>query len=249
MIRVLVAVCVLASLAGAASATWCELDFSGPNGALPTDLISTGDPSDGGSFSLDENLLVHDTSGSAHYVTHVCPIEEDMIAAVDFRVEGSNWEFAWEITTDDPSSGRCLQLSHGQQEDGSWAYSFSEFEWWIPEGTSPPGTAYTWHNGTPVSEVVVSTPGQLVGWNYVSIWYLIWPRRVRITVGNAVGNEVIYEELHQPIPGGLSVGLGCGTADAGSPAFEYVWVTYISPVEETTWGRIKALYGSAVSPN
>jgi len=246
MVRVLVTVCVLASLAGAASGTWCELDFwSSPNGTLPPGLTSTGDPSDSGSFSVQEHLLVHDSAGSAHYVTHNCPHEEDMVASIDFRVEGTNWEFAWEITIDDPSSGRCLLLSHGEREDGTWAYSFSEFEWWIPEGTTPPGTEYTWHNGTPVSEVVVPTPGPLVGWNYVSIQYWPWPRRIIIVVGV----EQIFEELHQCTPGAHSMGLGCRATDAGSPAFEYLWLVYISPVEETTWGRIKALYGSAVSPN
>jgi hypothetical protein len=246
MTRVLVLVCVLALLPVSASGVFCELDiWPSPNGTLPPGLISTGDPSDGGSFSVQEHVLVHDSSGSAHYVTHNCPHEEDMVASIDFCVEGTNWEVAWEITADDPSSGRCLRLSHGQQEDGTWAYTFSEFEWWIPAGTSPPGTAYTWHNGTSVSEVVAPTDGPLVGWNYVNIWYLMWPRRIRVTVGF----DPIFEELHQCIPGAHSMGLGCRATDAGSPAFEFLSLSYISPVEETTWGRVKALYGNAVSPD
>jgi hypothetical protein len=230
------AVTILAlSIPCLASGLECDEFFDGEDGSLPALFTSTGDPNDEGTFAIQGGALVHSESGTAHYVWWC-----DAFLPADsiwFEVLGAEWEFAWRINSDSATTGTCIRLSHDDRH-GEWAYSLSRVSWWCPDASARPECQLTWHNGTEDWTVVYPTGGPVAGWQLVQITDAFPPSGM---ISVTVGGEPIFEQSCEANPGGL-VGLGCSGGELGVPAFDFVVVSWPDPVEQSTWGSIKALY-------
>ena len=209
--------------------------FDLPDGTVPFGWVSTGAPDDMGTFSVQSGAFVHDSVGTSHYYYDWCP---NGIGYYTFLVEGSGWEFAWRISMADPSSGRCLTLSHGERE-GQWEYTFTEFAWQVPDAPSGRDTEYSWHLGTPLRTVSVPTPGPLLGWHLIDILDLdpAGPPRVEIRADW----ELLFQEEYAPIAEGYQ-GFGCSTEPSLTPALDDFIIGWPDPVERSSWGSVKGRF-------
>ena len=221
-------------LATCAPALDCVDQFDGPDGTLPDWWRWTGDPEGGGSFAVEGGALTHTEPGAVHYVYIVCEVQE---AWYSFDVEGSCWDFAWNIWPTGPSrAGKCLRLSHDQRY-GEWAISLADLNWQNLDSTEYPDGFLMWHNATEVKHVAVPTGGPLTGWHNVQIdCPSAGVFRVRLD-----GVPIIDETWDDASSYG-NQGFGCTSVEAGTPALDNLVISFPDPVEPETWGMIKALY-------
>jgi len=221
--------------AGHAQGTWWEY-FEYPDGTLPAEMVSTGDPGDEGAFAVQGSTLSHTVAGSAHYIWdwEMSYFEMDGYA---FEVWGANWDFAWRIFASNRTSGRCLRLSHTDRY-GQWAYAFSEFEWSLPEAGARPETQWTWHTGVDLRVALYPSGGPTEGWHLVEIMDNYASDRVRIKIDG----ELVLEESYERIQLHGFEGFGCPDGESGVPALDYLLLWWPCPVESVTWGMIKAMY-------
>ena len=236
--RHILAVCaVVALLAPVCHGQFTEITFSYPDGSVPEWLFPTGDPDDEGAFEVLGGVLRNVEAGSAHYLSF--GYQTDGLSSMTFEAEGTNWIVAWQVALSDPLSGRCVWFSHGER-DGSWGFTLSEFAWEVPEGTTFPETAFTWHNGVDLNTWHVPTVGPLSGWHEIEIDFgtTIWVFRISVDRELILG-PISVEPFYDPWP---SLGLGCQESDACATAFDNIFLQFKSPVQADTWGRIKSMY-------
>ncbi len=232
MSRTVIALLVFAIPISAAG-LYCEETFDYDDGTLPVGFVITGDSGEPGAFAVLSGAFTHSETGVAHYAWLTCDGPPPDL--FHFEVQDGYWDFAWRITWD-PSSGRCLRLSH-DDNSGQWAYSFSEFSWWSLDPSVCPDCQWMWHNGTALRTVLHHTEGPAEGWHSVQIFDNPYQHYVRIRVDG----ELIFEETYEDIYGNIH-GFGCSGGSVGSPAFDNVWFEWDDPVEAATWGAVKALY-------
>jgi hypothetical protein len=233
-------VALLAVLVAIAAVTASGLgymdDFDGSDGTFPSEWRWTGDPRGGGSFLVYDGAFVHVAGGYVHYYRQSGGRYRPGLGAFyDLRIRDAHWIFAWRITTQDGSTGRCLWLSHDDLW-GSWGYTFAEFSWETLDPVQYPDGQYMWHNGTVLRMAHHPTSGPLAGWHWVSVDDGSETHAV-ITVDG----EEIFNEPYEYIEEGLQ-GIGCLGEGEMTPAFDLVWANWPDPVAQSTWGSIKALF-------
>jgi len=219
-----------------AQGSWWE-HFEYPNGTLPAEVISTGDAADEGAYTVVDNILSHTSSGAAHYIFDWGDVPTIEIDGYGFEVWGANWDFAWRVCGTDPTSGRCLRLSHTDRY-GQWAYALSEFAWSLPEASARREAQWTWHTGVDLRVSLYPTEGPADGWQTIEInddWG-------RDTVRVKVDDQLIFKEGYERIAFRGYPGFGCSDVDSGAPSLEYIVLWWPCPVESATWGRVKAMY-------
>ncbi len=231
-VALVVVLCVPCSALGLS----CDEYFEENEGSLPSLMIPTCDPNDTGQLVVQGGVLAHTQPGPAHIVW-LC---ESWFppGGVWLEVYGAEWEFAWRITAHSASSGTCLRLSHDDRH-GEWGYSLSKVSWECPDPSVCPDCQYMWHSGTEEWTVSHPTGGPVEGWQLVRITeFEPTPDIVRV----AVDSIVIFEGSCGPCPEWLYTGLGCSGGEGGEPIFDNLSVWWPDPVEESTWGSVKALY-------
>jgi hypothetical protein len=234
--RVLVMAVLVVFVPLAASGLSCEEQFNEADGESPPEFDSTGAPGDTGEFTVESGVLAHTHPGSAHLVW-LCESWFPPGGAY-FDVLGSRWEFAWRITMHSALSGTCLRLSHDDRY-GEWAYSVSKVSWECPDASSCRDCQYAWHSGTEEWTVSYPTGGPVEGWQTVSVVEYGPPSN---TVRIRIDGEVVFDQECGPTPESCLSGLGCSGGEGGAPAFDFVIVEWPDPVEESTWGSVKALF-------
>ena len=207
------------------------------DGTMPSMMVSTGDPADTGAFTVQDEDFLHSAAGSAHYVYLWLDAWFMPLDAYEFRVWGAPWDFAWRIGVEDPSSGRCLRLSHTDRH-GQWAYVLSEFEWSVPGSDGGRPCEWTWHRGTDVSISLFPTDGPAEGWHDIFVIDM-WSRdSLRVKVDN----ELVFAKRYERIGFNGYTGFGCEDVGAGAPSWDYFAFWWPSPVEPVSWGKMKAMY-------
>jgi len=226
----LVLVFFVASAAAAKPPSFLET-FSYADGSFPPDWIWTGDSQGGGQFAVQDSQFVHVDGGYAYYV-RVVPEHPCYQGYFDFDVKDSNWEFAWGIYGF-PDHGWCCRLYHNDAW-GQPGYTLTYSEWSTLPGH--PEGQWMFHNSTDLSISHYWT-GPLVGWHHITIEDVLGG--LLITVD---GREVIFSGGSFNAGGHVGLGATAGSGDL-TPAFDNVeYDAYYSPVEATTWGRIKSLF-------
>jgi hypothetical protein len=231
---------LIAMLIGAAATTSFALGyfdaFEYPDGTFPPKWTWTGDPRGGGSFLVYDGAFTHVSGGSVYYFRSDTRDGRPGLGAVyGFGVKGTNWIFAWRITTSDTMQGRCLWLSHDDLW-GSWGYTFAEFSWETLDPAQYPDGQYMWHNGTPLRLGHHATDGPLEGWHIVLI-----DDQSETHAVITVDGEDIFDEPYEFIEDGFQ-GIGCVVDGEMTPAFDDIGGDWPDPVEQTTWGSMKALF-------
>lgn len=234
--RVATAVLLVLCIPCVAPGLSCEEFFDGDDGSLPMLFASTGDPDDVGAFAIQSAALVHTQPGTAHYIWLCEPyLPADWIG---FEVLGAEWEFAWRINAHSATSGTCIRLSHDDRH-GEWAYSLSKVSWWCPDPSVCPECQFMWHNGMEEWTVEHPTGGPVGGWQLVQITDAQPPSgMIRVKIDGVL----VFEQSCEPPPNCGLVGLGCSGGEGGVPAFDTICVEWPDPVDQSTWGSIKALY-------
>ena len=235
-ILLLAMVCVVVPCIAQAQGNWWE-HFEYPDGTLPAQMVFTGDPADEGAFAVLGNALSHTLSGSAHYIWDWERVPDIAIDGYAFEVWGANWDFAWRVSGSDPTSGRCLRLSHSDRH-GQWGYAFSEFAWSLPGDGARPESQWTWHSGVDLRVSLYATAGPAEGWHLVEIMDDHANDLVRVKIDG----ELILEEGYERIGLFGYPGFGCADGESGAPALEYIVLWWPCPVESATWGMVKAMY-------
>jgi hypothetical protein len=232
LILVLVLICGAASAGAQANdpANFSE-EFSFPDGSIPPDWTWTADPLGEGQFAVQDSQFVHLSGGSSYYV-RVSP-EDSMCYQGWYRfdVKDSDWEFAWGVHGT-AQSGSCCRLYHNDAW-GQPGFTMTYSEWSVPP--EYPDGQYMFHNSTDLF-IAHSWTEPLVGWHHVEIEDILG--FLRITVDDS---QVIFDQ--SSFNGGGHVGLGAIAGGEMTPAFDNVeHVAYHSPVEQTSWGRMKAMF-------
>jgi hypothetical protein len=233
--RVLTIALLVLCLPSVSSGLMCEETFDGEDGSLPDLFASTGDPDDAGALVIQGGAFAHTQLGSAHYIWRC----EPMLTADSFAlsVRGAEWEFAWRIDPSDPRLGTCMLLSHDDRH-GEWAYSLSKVSWSCPDPGVCPECQFMWHSGTEEWTLVYPTGGPVQGPQLVWIWDPAPPYGHVVVY---INQELVFDQACDPPQVGL-VGLGCSGGEIGSASFEWVEFLWPDPVEQSTWGALKALY-------
>ena len=230
---VLILMCV-AAWAGAQAndpANFSE-EFSYADGSLPPDWMWTCDPQGEGQLAVQDSQFVHVSGGASYYVR----IPSDSVTCYQgwyrFDVKDSNWEFAWGINGF-PDHGWCYRLYHNDAW-GQPGFTLTYSEWSVPPEC--PEGEYMFHSGTDLY-VTHSWTGPLVGWHHVTIEDILG--FLLITVDDT---QVIFSESSFCLSGYVGLGATAGSGDS-TPAFDNVeHVAYHSPVEQSSWGSIKAMF-------
>ena len=229
---ILTLVCIVAGAAVATSTPPNFLEtFTYPDGSSPPDWVWTGDPQGGGQFAVLDNQFVHLDGGYVYYVRLV-PEHPCYQGWYDFDVKDSNWEFAWGIcgTAD---SGWCCRLYHNDAW-GQPGYTLTYSEWSTLPGF--PDGQYMFHNCTD-QYIWHSWTEPMVGWHHITIEDILG--ELLVTVDHS---QVIFYQWSPALGGYVGLGATAGSG-AETPAFDNVqYEAYWSPVEETSWGRVKSLF-------
>ena len=228
--RTATVILVVLVLASGSSADEFFDTFDEPDGSLPSEWTWTGDPRGGGEFQVQSGTFAHVDGGHVHYFRHA---DVTGVGRYEFDVMDSYWSFAWRITTSDPDQGRCLELYHNDYWGGQWKYSLTEFSWYTLGGY--PQGQYMWPNGSNL-DIVHHTSGPVSGWHHITVvdeldQVQVW-----------VDGSLIFDEQVEPIPEGY-IGLGSATGSGTmTPQFDNVRFSFNVPVEDATWGAVKALF-------
>jgi len=214
----------------------CDTWFPEAEGTLPALMFPTGAPDDPGELVVQDGVLYHTEPGSAHLVW-LCDSWFPP-GGMGFEVLGAEWEAAWRITGESSSSGECLLLSHDDLH-GDWSYSLSKMSWEGPDPSVCPDCQYMWHNGTAEWTLTYPTDGPVEGWQVV---WIVEPEPPSHIVSVTIDQVSIFEVSCEAAPEGCLTGLGCSGGEVGAPSFDNLTVWWPDPVEEETWGRVKALY-------
>ena len=234
----LIAVLAIASVSfgqGPTSGFWDTFDY--PDGAFPDWWYWTGYSEGGGHFLVYGGAFTHVEGGAVYYYRGTRWANRNLPGFYEFLVKDSYWVFAWRISTNDPTAGRCLWFSHDDLS-GSWAYTFAECSWENLDPGEYPDGQFMWHNATVLRSVEHPLAGPLVGWHTVRI-HEQGPQALELEIH--VDADQIFEESYEYIPEGYQ-GLGCLAGGVMTPAFDSIWAQWPDPVEDETWGRVKALY-------
>lgn len=236
MRRLLLAFLGVAMGAGAATADLPDFveTFTYPDGSIPTDWVWTGDPQGGGEFAVQNGEFVHLDGGYVYYVRLVIDYPCDQ-GTYEFDVKDSNWEFAWQITGTSESGG-CWRLYHNDAW-GQPGFTLSYGAWsTLPEY---PDGLYMFHNCEDWY-VYHHWTEPLVGWHHITIADILG--FLTITLDDS--EEIFWARGSRAGGRESLVGLGATAGSGvGTPAFDNVeYKAYYSGVEETRWGRIKAMY-------
>jgi hypothetical protein len=96
-----------------------------------------------------------------------------------------------------------------------------------------------WHSGTEEWTLLYPTGGPVEGRQQVQVAESEPPSDiVRVTIDQVL----IFELSCEQAPEWCLTGIGCSGGEVGVPAFDYLDVWWPDPVEESTWGSVKALY-------
>jgi hypothetical protein len=224
-----------ACLAQPAAGYWDTFDL--PDSSLPAEWAWTGFAEGGGSFLVYDGAFTHVGGGPAYYYRIAGAADRNLGGCYELIVKGSYWVFAWRISPDDASAGRCLWLSHDDRS-GSWAYTFAECSWENLDPEEYPDGAFMWHNATAIRSVLSPTPGPLDGWHTVTI-FETGPNALQLDI--RADGQPIFDEAYEYIPEGYQ-GLGSLGSEVMSPAFDSIWAQWPDAVEDESWSRVKALY-------
>ncbi len=239
----IVVIVVLASvtvgLAQGGPAAGYEDTFELPDGSFPAEWHWTGYSESDGRFLIDDSSFTHIDGGAVYYTRRCRDRGRNLGAYYELVVRGSNWAFAWRITSGDPTAGRCLWLSH-DDSSGEWAYTFAECSWQNLSPEQYPDGSYMWHNATVLRSARHTTEGPLEGWHTIRIWET-GPNAQHIEVWVLDTGYIFLDETYEYIQDGLQ---GFGALGGGelTPALGSLWAQWPDPVETTSWGRIKALF-------
>jgi len=225
--RSLIAVIAMLAIASlSATASFLD-DFSYPDGTFPPEWTWTGDPRGAGVFEVHDETFVHVSGGHIHFFRD---LEVCGTGVYEFDARDWDWGFAWRINPANPNAGSCFCFYHNDY--WGWAYNFVEFDW-STLGGYPEGQ-YMWHNGWH-TRIEHHYAGPQSGWVHVRIEDT--GDHVRIWLDD----DLIFDIDVTPIPDGYP-GLGSSWADSMLPAFDNVSYSSFSPIEETSWSSIKALF-------
>ncbi len=233
LLVVLAIASVSSGQSGPTAGYWDTFDY--PDGTLPEWWHWTGYSDGGGSFLVQGSAFTHVEGGAAYYYRDSWCGARNLPGWYDFQVKDANWVFAWRISSDDPTAGRCLWLSH---DDLSGSYTFAECSWENLDPQEYPDGEFMWNNATVLRSVQCEAACPPVGWHTVSISEG-GPQALELEI--FIDHVQIFDVSYEFIPEGLQ-GIGCLVGGEMTPAFDSIWAQWPDPVEAGTWGCIKALY-------